>query len=174
LLDRKQVMRAILPDSESVLESQYVAARGKAFFQEAVAQGLEGVMAKALASPYLIGKRSRHWLKIKPRGRMDCYVVGYSPGKGSRRDTFGSLALASREPEGWVYRGQVGSGFAGAELEALIRQLAALRVETPVMPLNEKVTGIQWVRPELRCRVSFQEMTPRGHFRAPAFERLLR
>lgn len=173
LIERKQVLRAILPDSDQVVESQYIEAQGQAFFREAVARGLEGVMAKARASPYLIGQRSRHWLKIKPRGRMACYIVGYSPGQGGRRATFGSLALATREGRGWVFRGLVGSGFAEAELEALARQLMALRVATPAIPLDEVVKGVQWVRPQLRCLVSFQEMTPRGHFRAPAFERLL-
>ncbi len=173
LIERKQVMRAVLPESEVLVESQYIEEHGQAFFREAVERGLEGVMAKAKASPYLIGKRSRHWLKIKPRGWMDCYIVGYSPGLGYRQDSFGALALATREPQGWLFRGLVGSGFAGSELEALSRQLAALRVTAPAIPLGEVVKGIRWVRPQLRCRVSFQELTPRGHFRAPAFERLL-
>jgi DNA ligase D-like protein (predicted ligase) len=173
LRERKRVLRTILPDSDLVVESRFIEGQGKAFFQEAVSQGLEGIMAKALASPYLIGQRSRHWLKIKPRGAMECYVVGYSPGRGGRGETFGSLALASREPRGWLYRGLVGSGFSEAELQSLSRQLGALRVENPPAPLNETVKGIHWVRPQLRCRVSFHEITPRGHFRAPAFEGLL-
>ncbi len=174
LIERKQELRAILPDSELLLESQYIEEQGQRFFQEAITRGLEGIMAKALASPYLIGKRSRHWLKIKPRRQADCYIVGYSPGRGDRRATFGSLALATREPQGWVYRGLVGSGFRQPELEDLSRRLAALGVEAgPAVPLGGAARGLQWVRPRLRCRVSFQEITRRGHFRAPVFERLL-
>jgi DNA ligase D-like protein (predicted ligase) len=174
LIERKQAMRAILPDSELLLESQYIEERGKHFFREAMAQGLEGIMAKALASPYLIGKRSRHWLKIKPRRQADCYIVGYSPGRGERRATFGSLALATREPQGWVFRGMVGSGFGQAELEAISRRLTALRAEDgPAIPLSGAARDLIRVQPRLRCRVSFHEMTRRGHFRAPAFERLL-
>ena len=67
----------------------------------------------------------------------------------------------------------VGSGFSEAELADLNRRLADLRVAAAAVPLTETVKGIQWVRPQWRCRVSFQEITPRGHFRAPAFERLL-
>lgn len=174
LIERKQVLRVLLPDSDLVVESQYIKEKGRAFFREAVDLGLEGIMAKAMPSPYLIGKRSRHWLKIKPRGQMEVDIVGYSPGQGGRRSSFGSLALATREPQGWVFRGMVGSGFSDSELEVLSRQLAALRVETPPIPLGEAVKGLQWVQPRLRCLVSFQELTPRGHFRAPAFERLLR
>ena len=163
-----------MPDTDVVVESQYIEEKGRAFFQEAVDLGLEGIMAKAMASPYLIGKRSRHWLKIKPRGQMECNIIGYSPGQGGRRSSFGSLALATREQQGWVFRGMVGSGFADPELEAISRRLAALRVESPPLPPGEAVKGVHWVQPRLRCLVSFQELTPRGHFRAPAFERLLR
>jgi ATP-dependent DNA ligase len=37
-----------------------------------VAEGLEGVMAKHLASPYCSGRRSAAWRKIKPRPRRTC------------------------------------------------------------------------------------------------------
>ena len=46
-----------------------VEAHGRAFFEAVVAAGHEGVMAKALASPYRPGQRSAAWRKIKPRGR---------------------------------------------------------------------------------------------------------
>ena len=55
-----------------------------------------------------------------------------------------------------------------------VKHLFEIKWDGPATPLGEVVKGVQWVRPQLRCRVSFQEMTPRGHFRAPAFERLLR
>jgi ATP-dependent DNA ligase len=39
---------------------------GRELFEQIVRHGLEGMMAKRLDAPYLPGKRSRHWLKIKP------------------------------------------------------------------------------------------------------------
>jgi ATP-dependent DNA ligase len=39
---------------------------GCRLFAQVVRLGLEGMMAKRLDAPYLPGKRSRHWLKIKP------------------------------------------------------------------------------------------------------------
>lgn len=173
LMQRKELLQEILRESDQILESRYIREHGKAFFREAVAQGLEGIMAKSITSPYLMGQRSRHWLKIKPRGRATCIIVGYSPGRGARRPYFRSLALATREPEGWKFRGMVGSGFALADLEAITRRLKSLGVEGPPAAWPEPVPGLHWVRPELRCEVSFQEETPRGHFRAPAFERLV-
>ena len=173
LAERKGILRDILKESDQVLESKYILEKGKAFFQEAVAQGLEGIMGKALASPYLVGQRSRFWLKIKPRGRATCYIVGYSQGRGARKAYFGSLALATREPQGWLFRGMVGSGFTAEDLEDLRRRLQPLRVAQPPLPLEAPVRGVNWVRPELKCEVTFQEETPRRHFRAPAFTRLV-
>jgi len=42
-------------------------------------------------------------------------------------------------------------------------------VAAPPAPGLPRLQGLTWVRPELRCEVSYQEITPRGHFRAPAF-----
>jgi bifunctional non-homologous end joining protein LigD len=173
LRQRKEILRDILAASEQVVESGYIREQGKSFYRETVAQGLEGVMAKALDSPYLIGRRSRFWLKIKPRGTATCFIVGYSPGQGARRQFFGSLALATPGDEGWVFRGLVGSGFTVADLEEISDRLKGLKVKSPVIPLTGAPRGITWVRPELRCEVTFQEETPRGHFRAPAFKRLI-
>jgi len=39
---------------------------GRELFGQIMRLGLEGMMAKRLDAPYLAGKRSRHWLKIKP------------------------------------------------------------------------------------------------------------
>jgi DNA ligase D-like protein (predicted ligase) len=173
LQERKELLRTVLAESPLLVESGYILEKGRAFFQEVVDRGLEGVMAKALASPYLIGRRSRFWLKIKPRGREVCYVVGYTPGKRARAGTFGALAVAAVREGVWVYRGLVGSGFSDADLEALKPRLEELRVDAPPPALKGGVPGITWVRPELRCEVTFQEPTPRGRFRAPAFKRLL-
>jgi bifunctional non-homologous end joining protein LigD len=170
---RKEILRGLLEESAEVVESRYLQEQGKSFYREVVAQGLEGVMAKALDSSYLVGQRSRHWLKIKPRKTATCFIVGYSQGQGARRESFGSLALTTREVEGWRFRGMVGTGFNAAELEEITGRLKELKVKSPATPLAEAPPGIIWVKPELRCEVTFQEETPRGHFRAPAFKRLV-
>src|SRR5713101_6597753 len=47
--------------------SQGVVGSGKAFFAEICHQGLEGMMAKRLASHYRPGRRSDAWIKIKQK-----------------------------------------------------------------------------------------------------------
>jgi ATP-dependent DNA ligase len=46
--------------------SQGVVGAGKAFFAEVCCQGLEGMMAKRLASGYRPGWRTDAWIKVKP------------------------------------------------------------------------------------------------------------
>jgi ATP-dependent DNA ligase len=49
-----------------VLFSEGVVGQGQACYAAALALGLEGIMAKHLASSYRPGRRSPTWRKIKP------------------------------------------------------------------------------------------------------------
>jgi ATP-dependent DNA ligase len=55
--------QSVLP---RVLLSEGLRRRGRELFAQIMRLGLEGMLAKRLDAPYLPGKRSRHWLKIKP------------------------------------------------------------------------------------------------------------
>jgi DNA ligase D-like protein (predicted ligase) len=173
LTARKELLQETITASPYLLESRYILEKGLAFFKETVARGFEGVMAKSLHSPYLLGKRSRYWLKIKPRGTMVCWIIGYTKGRGARKSLFGALALATLEEGRWVYRGRVGSGLTDADLEAIMVQLQAREIERPPLPGGGRIRGMQWMRPELRCEVSFQEEMPSGHLRSPVFTRMV-
>ncbi len=173
LIERKALLQEILIESSHMVESRYIRAQGVSFFHQAVNQGLEGVMAKTLTSPYLIGKRSRYWLKIKPRLREDCLIVGFTPGEGGRAPYFGALLVATQEDGGLVYRGKVGSGFTETDLQEIAARLRGLRTESSPLPRKIRIKGVHWVKPKLKAEIHFQEKTPRGHFRAPVFKRLL-
>ncbi len=170
LRKRRDLLQEILPESPFVVESRYVLEKGLAFFQEVVAQGLEGVMAKDLESPYLPGKRTDYWLKFKPRQRRTCVVVGYL----LRPDgTLKSLLVAEKGPKGLIYRGRVGSGIDEALSQELLHRLKALTCDEPPQLKGSPPPGAFWVRPEILVEVSFQELTNHGQFRAPVLERIL-
>jgi ATP-dependent DNA ligase len=61
---KRLIQRTRLP---GVLVSEAVAEHGCQLFAQVAGLGLEGIMAKRLDGPYLPGKRSRYWFKIKPR-----------------------------------------------------------------------------------------------------------
>ncbi len=61
------IERSMLP---GILMAEGVRGLGRQLFAQVVRLGLEGVMAKRLDSPYLPGKRSGYWLKIKPQTQV--------------------------------------------------------------------------------------------------------
>ena len=82
------------------------------------AAGHEGVMIKALDSPYEAGRRGVGWIKVKPAHTLDLVVVAVEWGSGRRRGWLSNLHLAARDPEGGGYV-QVGKTFKGMTDEML-------------------------------------------------------
>jgi len=54
-----------------VLVPEGIQGNGREFFRQIVRQGLEGIVAKRLDSPYLPGRRSPAWRKLKVSARAD-------------------------------------------------------------------------------------------------------
>lgn len=173
LIERKEILRKILNKPSSIMESRYINEKGIAYFNEVVGLGFEGIMAKSINSPYLIGKRSRYWLKIKPKSSRECFIVGYTLGKGERSNLLGSLVIATLERGKWIFRGKVGSGFDDKTLKEIFSMLKNLEIDKIPIPNLGRQKDIIWVKPLIRCEVSFQEITEKGHFRAPVFKRLI-
>jgi bifunctional non-homologous end joining protein LigD len=169
LVERKAKLRRILPGNALVAFSEDRPERGTRYFKEAQRQGLEGIMAKRAASPYLSGQRSGDWLKIKTARRQEAVIVGFTAPRRSR-PCFGALVLAVREGEAWRYVGHVGTGFNHAMLRELHRRLLPLRTERS--PFEQRVkdeAATTWVRPKLVAEVKFTEWTEAGEMRHPAF-----
>ncbi len=150
---------------------------GKALYEAAKQQGLEGIMAKRLDSRYLPGRRTRDWLKIKTHGEQEFVIAGYTKGTGRRASSFGSLVLGYYRGNELVYAGNVGTGFNSREIEKLLGKLRPLRRdatpfrEVPKMPKVRK-SDVVWVEPKLVCEVEFAEWTHDGRLRAPSYKGL--
>jgi ATP-dependent DNA ligase len=86
--------------------------------------GLDGVIAKPLASPYLPGKRAM--LKVKHARTADCVVAGFRWHK-SGKDTVGSLLLGLYDDNGVLQHVGVTSSFTMAARKQLAKELAPLR-----------------------------------------------
>ncbi|MDR0438935.1 MAG: ATP-dependent DNA ligase [Methanocalculaceae archaeon] len=82
----------IVSDLPEVIENYYHAA---------LDSGNEGIMLKALHSPYLPGNRGKLWIKIKPEvDTIDLVVTGAEWGEGKRAKMFGSFLLACQDENG--------------------------------------------------------------------------
>jgi ATP-dependent DNA ligase len=86
--------------------------------------GLDGVIAKPAASPYLPGKRAM--IKVKHARTADCVVAGFRWHK-SGKDAVGSLLLGLYDGEGVLHHVGVTSSFTMAMRRQLVKELAPLR-----------------------------------------------
>jgi len=159
LEDRKKKLREILKPGDSLRYSDHYEAQGKALFEIARDKKLEGILAKRRASCYE-ERRSREWLKIKIRHRVECVVGGYTNPEGSRAH-FGSLVLGLYDKEErLIHVGQVGSGFDQKLLAELFKTLK--KIETKKNPFYGEVEALRrvsWVKPELVAEVEYAEWT---------------
>ncbi|MEO3829251.1 ATP-dependent DNA ligase [Actinomadura sp. B10D3] len=124
-------------------------ARAKEIFDEAVARGHEGVVAKSLDTPYTAGRRGAGWIKVKPRHTLDLVVLAVEWGHGRRRGLLSNLHLGARDPEtgGFV---MLGKTFKGLTDELLAWQTEKLRE----LAVREDSWTVH-VRPELVVEIAF-------------------
>jgi ATP-dependent DNA ligase I len=123
-----------------------------AFLREALDQGHEGIMAKALDAPYDAGQRGRRWLKVKPVRTLDLVVLAAEWGHGRRKGWLSNLHLGARDEAtgGFV---MLGKTFKGMTDEMLAWQT------TRLLELEQSREGhVVWVRPELVVEVAFNDL----------------
>src|SRR5829696_1356279 len=90
---------------------------GAALLEATRAQGLEGIIAKRLDCPYVPGRRSQGWVKVKNVRRTDAVIGGWLAGDGGRAGRLGALVVGYHDESGALrYAGRVGSGFDEREL----------------------------------------------------------
>jgi bifunctional non-homologous end joining protein LigD len=166
---RKEMLQPLLKAMPGVRYSDHVEEQGVSFFKAAVAQGLEGVIAKDGASPYREGKRSAEWLKIKVRKRQEAVIGGFTSPRGTRK-ALGALVLGVYDKGELVYIGHTGGGFTHASLAHMHSKLEPLiRKTCPFKKRPKTNMPATWVEPKLVCEVMFQEWTADGTMRQPIF-----
>ncbi|MBI3454846.1 MAG: ATP-dependent DNA ligase [Candidatus Rokubacteria bacterium] len=128
-------------------------AAAEAFLREALAAGHEGLMAKALDSPYTPGVRGRRWFKVKRADRLDCVILAADRGSGRRRGWLSNYHLAVRgEAGGFAEVGKTFKGLTDAEFGEMTVRLWALSVEDDGYTVR--------VRPEVVVEVAYNEIQP--------------
>ncbi|HEY8552483.1 MAG TPA: non-homologous end-joining DNA ligase [Thermaerobacter sp.] len=151
--------------------SRGVEGQGEALFARVRDQGLEGVVAKRLDSPYLPGWRTGHWQKIKAERELDAVVGGVVP--GGRAAGVGTLLVGLYGPDGALhYVGHVSTGLSGEAVRHLVGRVRP-RATCPFATVPARARGqpVVWVEPTLVCEVAYLHWTPQGHLRHPVFRR---
>jgi bifunctional non-homologous end joining protein LigD len=149
----------------------HVVGNGAAVLEASRASGLEGVVAKRLDSPYLPGRRSPCWLKVKNVLREDVVVGGWLPGEGKRRNRIGALLVGVPDDGRLRFAGRVGTGFTEAELTFLAKTLEE-RPDSPFAGEPAPPRGAVFVQPTRVAEVEFTEWTSDGVMRHPSYKGL--
>ena len=117
---------------------------GAMLFEATLQQGLEGMVSKRRASRYEFGARSKAWLKF-PHRRRASFVVGGWRLETDSQNRIGALLVGEPvEGGGFIYRGRVGSGIAGAKARKLEEVLAPLARDTS--PFSDEVPRVDAAR----------------------------
>ena len=162
LEERKRKLASIVVASDGVRYSDHYSERGKALFEIARQNGLEGIVAKVRTSLYE-ERRSAEWLKIKIRHRLEAVIGGYTETKGSRTH-FGSLVLGLYDKQGrLIHVGQAGSGFnqkSLSEISSVLKKLATNK--NPFFGDVDALRKVSFVKPELVAERSSLRSGPAG------------
>jgi len=135
------------------------------FFDEAVADGAEGIMCKNPASPYKAGSRGYAWIKFKAEYQegmadsMDLVAIGAFVGRGRRVGWYGALLMGAYDPEAgrWASVCKLGTGFDDATLASLKERFQPL----PAKP-DDVDSGLEadvWLDPKVVMEVQAAELT---------------
>jgi DNA ligase 1 len=169
---RKLLEKALRPTERVRLAVQEVVHDVDAatrFFEEAVAAGGEGVMAKSLkeGSSYRAGARGYWWIKYKREytaglsDSIDGVVVGAFHGRGRRAGHYGAylLAVYDKGRDRFESFCKVGTGFDDAMLAEMPKRLARFETETRPSSVETGLTPDRWMRPGLVLEVRGAELT---------------
>ncbi len=124
----------------------------QAFYDDALARGHEGVMAKALDAPYEAGSRGAGWLKIKKAHTLDLAVIAAEWGSGRRKGWLSNLHLGALDPAtgDFVMLGKTFKGMTDKMLAWQTERLLALE--------TSREGHVVHVRPELVAEIAFNEI----------------
>jgi len=137
------------------------------FLENSINSGCEGLMLKILDAAYRAGIRGGNWLKLKREYRnelgdsLDLVVIGAYFGKGRRTGKYGTLLLATYNPEKDNFPSicKVGTGFTDESLDQLYQILSNKVILKKNPRIESEMEADVWFEPELVLEIVASEIT---------------
>jgi DNA ligase-1 len=171
-IERRKKLEEILSENSVLFKSEMFitdsAKEIERFFEDVVARGLEGIMAKRLDAPYTAGSRNFNWIKLKRSYRgsladtIDVVIVGYFYGKGARAKLgIGALLTAVYDPKTDTFKtiSKVGSGFTEDEWMRLKALLDQIKLPHRHARVDSLLDPDVWVEPKYVITLTADEIT---------------
>ncbi|MEM4595861.1 MAG: ATP-dependent DNA ligase [Desulfurococcaceae archaeon] len=173
LQERRAALEKIVKETDDLLVAKYIRTSNveelEKFFLQAISEGAEGVMVKALHrdAVYQAGARGWLWIKYKRDYKsemadtVDLVVVGAFYGRGRRGGKFGALLMAAYNPEEDVFETvcKVGSGFKDEDLDRLPEILKPYIRDRKHPRVVAEMEPDVWVEPALVAEIIGAELT---------------
>ncbi len=170
---RRDVLKEIIKEGERFQIAQHVFTDSveelEKFFLQAIENGAEGVMVKAVHQDAIYQAGSRGWLWIKYKrdyksemtDTVDLVVVGAFAGRGKRAGRYGTLLLAAYDKEADLFRTvcKVGTGFTDEDLENITKMIQPLIIDHKHPRVDSLVTPHVWLVPQLVAEIIGAELT---------------
>ncbi|HEY3061514.1 MAG TPA: ATP-dependent DNA ligase [Chloroflexota bacterium] len=119
------------------------------FMRTTLLHGHEGLVVKALDSPYEAGRRGTGWIKVKPRHTLDLLILAAEWGHGRRQGWLSNLHLGARDPESgqFVMLGKTFKGLTDVMLRWQTQRFQELE--------DRRDRWTVYLRPELVVEIAF-------------------
>ena len=135
--------------------------------ENSINSGCEGLMLKVIQSPYRAGIRGSNWLKLKREYQnelgdsLDLIVIGAFFGKGRRTGKYGTLLLATYNPENDTFPSicKVGTGFTDENLDQLYQILSPNVTLKKNSRIESDMESDIWFEPSLVIEIVASEIT---------------
>ncbi len=171
--ERRKILESVIQPTERVKFAHRIVSSDiseiKDFFNHAIEDGCEGLVAKNVGeeSIYRAGAREFLWIKYKKDYKVemgdtvDLVVVGAFAGKGRRKGTYGALLMAAYNPEKDRFETvcKLGSGFTDEQLAHLPKKFEELKIEKRHPRVWSEMDADYWFVPRVVLEVIGAEIT---------------
>ena len=161
LMERKEQLKNVISKENQFLQlSPYILHKGEKLYSLAKDKDMEGIVAKKIYSPYLFS-RSQYWYKIKIWRYKDVLIGGFSINQD-----FLLVGIKNKYVNSKLnYMGKVKIALNKAEKTALFNFLPSITTKTKTFPGKLNIDNIEWVKPKIKIKVRYTEITNKNHFR---------
>lgn len=170
--ERRKTLESIVKGNGTIrLSDMMLATKPKEmerYFETAIEDGLEGIVAKDLDAPYIAGARKFSWIKMKRsyKGELsdtvDLVVVGYYRGRGIRTEFgFGGMlaAVYNEKTDMFETITRIGTGFTEENMRALKKLFEKIKTAKRPARVESLIEPDYWIEPKYVVTVRADEIT---------------
>jgi len=172
-LVRREALEKAIKENDLVKAAKHIitnnAKKLEAFFEEAIENGCEGLICKAIGkdSVYQAGARGWLWIKYKRDYKsemtdtVDLAVVGAFHGRGKRAGTYGALLLATYNPATDTFETvtKCGTGFTDKDLANIPEMLQKHMIPRKHSRVQSMLEADVWFEPAVVLEILGAEIT---------------